>query len=275
METITNVPLVLKGWMVEDIPVSQLKNVDTSLVDDVLYIPDRPAKLKRLLSVIADDLINIYEGDYATEVTLIVSRETLKISFKKGYPFYYKTSGFEGLVENVTHEFNLKECVDDNAINNMINDNINRQFENNQYLLDRHSIIAEKQSLYANLKIVDNLLFENNRLFKTFSYLDSVHEQDQYETQRLGHVEANVFTSDSGYYIFFNYGKLFFSISKSDIKIKRKLSAKQYGIVSVHNSKRMNIQELECSFVEWYNKEHDTDYTTARDIVLIHDMLEI
>lgn len=275
MTTITNVPLVLKGWMVEDIPVSQLKNVDTSLIDGVLYIPDRPVKLKRLLSVIADDLINIYEGDYATEVTLIVSRETLKISFKKGYPFYYKTSGFEGLVENVTHEFNLKECVDDNAINKMINDNINRQFKNDQYLLDRYSIIAEKQSLYANLKIVDNLLFENNRLFKTFSYLDSVHEQNQYETQKIGHVEANVFTSDSGYYIFFNYGKLFFSISKSDIKIKRKLSANQYSIVSVHNSKRMNIQALEGNFVELYNKEHDTDYTTARDIVLIHDMLEI
>lgn len=99
MTTITNVPLVLKGWMEEDISVSQLKNVDTSLIDDVLYIPDRPAKLKRLLSMIADDLINIYEGDYATEVTLNVSRETLKISFKKAIHFITKHLDLKGLLK--------------------------------------------------------------------------------------------------------------------------------------------------------------------------------
>lgn len=275
METINNAPLVLNAWMDQEIQVSQLKNVDTSQIEGVIYLPDRPEKVKRILSIIADDLINIYEGDYTTEFHLSMSRETLTISFKQGYPFYYQTSAFEGLVKDLNHEFIISECSDDNAVHNMINKLINTQFQNNQYFLERYSDVKEKQSLYANLKIVDNLLFENNRLFKTFSYLDSVYEKDQYETQKLGHVEANIYTSDAGYYIFFNFGKLFFSISKSDIKIKRKISEKKYGIVSVHSTKKMNTKELEASFVEWYNKEHDTDYTTARDIVLIHDMIEI
>lgn len=275
MNKITNVPLVLQAWMDQEIQVSQLKNVDTSQIEGVIYLPDRPEKVKRILSILADDLINIYEGDYTTAFHLSMSRETLTISFKQGYPFYYQTSAFEGLVENVNHEFIISECSDDNAVHNMINKLINDKIQNNQYFLERYSDVKEKQSLYANLRIVDNLLFENNRLFKTFSYLDSVYEKDQYETQRLGHVEANIFTSDAGYYIFLNFGKLFFSISKSDIKIKRKISENKYGIVSVHSTKKMNTKELEASFVEWYNKEHDTDYTTARDIVLIHDMIEI
>jgi hypothetical protein len=275
METITNAPLVLNAWMDQEIQVSQLKNVDTSQIEGVIYLPDRPEKVKRILSILADDLINIYEGDYTTEFHLSMSRETLTISFKQGYPFYYQTSAFEGLVKDLNHEFIISECSDDNAVHNMINKLINAQFQNNQYFLERYSDVKEKQSLYANLRIVDNLLFENNRLFKTFSYLDSIYEKDQYETQKLGHVEANIYTSDAGYYIFFNFGKLFFSISKIDIKIKRKISEKKYGIVSVHSTKKMNTTELEASFVEWYNKEHDTDYTTARDIVLIHDMIEI
>jgi hypothetical protein len=275
METIKNTPLVLNAWMDQEIQVSQLKNVDTSQIEGIIYLPDRPEKVKRILSILADDLINIYEGDYTTEFHLSMSRETLTISFNQGYPFYYQTSAFEGLVKNLDHEFIISECIDDNTVHNIINKLINEKFQNNQYFLERYSDVKEKQSLYANLKIMDNLLFENNRLVKTFSYLDSIYEKDQYETQKLGHVEANIYTSDAGYYIFFNFGKLFFSISKSDIKIKRKISEKKYGIVSVHSTKKMNTKELEASFVEWYNKEHDTDYTTARDIVLIHDMIEI
>lgn len=261
--------------MTAEIQISQLKNVDTSHFEDVLYLPDRPAKVKRILSIVADDLINIYGGDYTTEFRMEICRTRMTISFQKGYPFYFQSSGFDGLVKYLNHEFTISDCVDDNAIHKMLDDNINRKFEVKQFFLDRYSVIKEKQNFYHNLKIVDKLLFEDNTLFKTFSYLDTVYEQDQYKNHSFGHIKANIFTSDAGYYVFLNFGNVVFSISNSGITLKRKVSEQKYDIVSVHNSKKMNMDKVEESFVSCYNNEYGTDYTNARDMVLIHDMMEI
>lgn len=276
MNTTINDPLMIDAWMTKSINVSELKNVDTSRIENVLYLPEKAEKVKRILNIVADDLINIYNGDYTTEINLEINRTTLTISFKKGYPFYYQESAFDGLQDHINHEFTINECTNDSAVCNILNEIINNKFENNKYFLSRFSTIDDKKGFYENLKIVDKLLFKNDTLFKAFSYLDSFYEDDQNKNHKFGHVAANLYKNESGYYIFLNFGNVLFSISNNGIVLRKKTTTQiKYETVSVHATNNMNIKQLEESFVACYNDEYGTDYTNASDMVLIHDMVEI
>lgn len=270
-----NERLIIDAKMCQNINISQLKNVGfTPNIDEMVQSKDIE-KIKTILNMIADDLLNIYQKDYTTTLVLTITNFDITINLTKGYPFHYKYSRGDGIIKNIYHCFNFNTCSNEKVIRKILDDSINIVFQEQQPMAKHYSVIAEKQNFYLNLKKIDQLLFGENKLFKKFSYIDSTYACDRHQTHKIGHIEASLQVDKDQCIAYISFGKLMLSVSKNGVIIRKKVGITKYEMLHHYDTYRLDPAKIEENFVSYYNFLYDKDYTKIADIVLIEDMIAI
>jgi len=270
-----NAKLIIDTKMCCNINISQLKDITIKQSVEEIVQPKDIEKIKTILNVIADDLLNLYQKDYTTTLVLAITTFDITINLTKGYPFHYKYSRGDGIIKNIYHCFNFNSCSNEKVIRRILDDSINKVFQEHQPMARNYSVIADKQNFYLNLKKIDQLLFGENRLFKKFSYIDSTYACDRHETYKFGHIEVSLQVNKDQYIAYISFGKLMLSVSKNGVIIRKKVGITKYEMLHHYDTYRLDPVKIEESFVSYYNYLYDKDYTKIADIVIIEDMIAI
>jgi hypothetical protein len=282
-------PLMIKKTTEGTFLISQLKNVDLSFVAGRFFHKEYENRVRLLLNIFADDLINNNEGDYITEVFIDVDEYEITIQIKKGYTFIFETHN--GVVESLKYTFKLKECTDENQINQILDENINFHLvdsTNSWYYAKNYSNVKVSQKFYNHLRFIDNILFEENTLVKTFHYLGSLYDEDQ-KTHNIGHVKAEVNTGSLYPMVTITYGLMHIAItnvgvlisgvrSKEDATLRKKFNKEVFDspqIRKIYNKENINFNDVEETFISIYNEIYNTNHNNTKDLRLVHDMMEI
>lgn len=283
-----NGKLVLKKLTEGSFLVSQLKNIDLSFVSGRIFHVKHEEGVRHLLDIFADDLININEGDYETNLKIDIDEYDVAITVQKGYPFIFETHN--GVVESLVYNFRLIDCGNNSSIRDVLDENIRVHLEdssNSWYYAKNYSDVEVSQKFYKHLRFIDNILFEENTLVKKFHYLGSLYDEDK-KIHNIGHVKAEVNTGSLYPMVTITYGLIHIAIthvgvlisgsrSKEDTlrKIFNKEAFESTQIRKVYNKENINFNDVEETFIDIYNDVYNTNHNNTKDLRLVHDMMEI
>lgn len=256
--------------------ISQLKNVDLS--ECIGYgINKRYEKgILRLFALFADDLININGGDYETEIDILIDYEGIDITVKKGYPFIYEPN--VGPIESLLYTFKLNDLGDDKSIHQAIDNAIKEHVEESTHSWLNQKIYSETmkfQDFYKYVSFIDKMLFGHAELVPRYSYLQTIYENKN-KKHIIGNIEANININADSPMLTVKLGFLYISITNKGLLI-RSINPKdeKENVRKVLNDKNIYFDDVEKGLVDIYNQIYESNYTNTRDLLLIHDMMEI
>jgi len=254
--------------------ISQLKNVDVSFIESNVIKKEHKGNLERLLNIFADDLISINHGDYQSYVRINIDALEVSIKLEKGYPFIAETAG--QAVEGLKYIFSLEDCSDDASIHKAIDLEIQSHLEegaNNWLNLKPFTNLNHVENYYQQMRILDKIFFEKPVLLPNYSYYGSIYEDEKKMAVRSINIEpkSEVKTPMLKIYI----GLIKIVITNGGMLFQHKDNGNIRKVLKANEATEDQIQK---EFIKMYNEIYDTNYTNyknVKEVLLVHDMIEI
>lgn len=272
-------PLQIRNVTEGSLSVSRLKNVELALFNREKFAKQYNDIIVNILKIFADDLITINGGDYETHIKIEVDDFSLKITVQKSYPFIFIEQ--DGTVENLKYEFYYERCKDDASIHQTIDDEITHHVEessNNWLYAKPYSVLPEAQTLYRYLSYLDQLFFNEPKIVKACSFMKSIYfpypTETNYHYHKINSLRI-VIQNGSSPSITLEYGLINMVVTEKGMLMRSSRVEEQSKLRKVFNTPEVCFQDVKNSFIDLYNKIYETNHTDTKDLVLVHDMMEI
>lgn len=264
-------PLMLEAHTMGKWWISQLKNVDVSFIENNIIKKEYKGNTERLLAIFADDLITINHGDYETNIRIWIEESEIIIKLEQGYPFIAETVGQP--IKGLKYTFGLADCGDIQTIHKAIDLEIKNNLEESSFswlYLKTYTNLDHIENYYRQIKLLDKLFFDKPILLPNYSYYGSIYGGKKDMVIHSLKVESRDEQQTPMLKLYVGLVKIV--ITNAGMMIQ---NINDGNIRKVLKYEDISEQEVKEQFVSIYNKSYETNYTDIRDLLLVHDMIEI